>query len=143
MAIPVVRVSLDLCVHSIIVVRLIRLHLRRMIVGVETCGVACDDADLLTVLVGTSRAMLLRVFQPVGSKQRGSVTLAASQLSALRYSRWELWTAEGVTAVVPTASRERVVAALELSGDLFVGRTSPRHEHHVEASKAENGNRQD
>lgn len=78
--IPVVGVSLDLCIHSIIVVLLILLHLRRMIAGVETCGVACDDADLLTVLIGTSRAMLLRIFQPVGSKQRGSVTLALGQM---------------------------------------------------------------
>lgn len=69
--VAVVGVSLDLCIHSVIVVLLILLHLRWMVVGVETCGVACDDADLLTVLIGTSRAMLLRIFQPVGSKQRG------------------------------------------------------------------------
>lgn len=61
----------------------------------------------------------------------------------LRYSRWELWTAEGVAAVVPAASREGVVSALELPGDLFVGRATSRDEHHVKAREAENGNRQD
>lgn len=67
----------------------------------------------------------------------------SSQSIAFHNSRWELWPAEGVAAVVPAAPREGVVAALELSGHLFVGRTSPRHQHHVKARKAKNGNRQD
>lgn len=42
-----------------------------------------------------------------------------------------------VATVVPAAARERVVAALELARDLFVGGAAPRHQHHVESRQTE------
>lgn len=53
-----------------------------------------------------------------------------------------LWTALGVAAVVPTAARKRIVATLELAGDLLVGGSPPRHQHHVEPGQAEDRYRQ-
>lgn len=53
-----------------------------------------------------------------------------------------LWTALGVAAVVPTAARKRIVATLELAGDLLVGGSPPRHQHHMEPGQAEDRYRQ-
>jgi hypothetical protein len=57
--------------------------------------------------------------------------------------RWILRPTQCVTTVVPTASRERIVAALKLAGDLLVGGSASRNEHHVKAREAEDGNRED
>lgn len=66
-SVPMVRVSLHLRVHSVVIVRLLLrlLHLRLMTVGVEGGAIACDDADLLIVLVCTSRAMFSCALQSV------------------------------------------------------------------------------
>lgn len=46
------------------------------------------------------------------------------------------------TTVIPAASRERVVATLELSRDLFVRCSSTRDKHHVEARQTKYWNRE-
>lgn len=55
MSIPMIRVSLDLLVHAIIVLWLVRLLLLSllnlwMIVGIKSTVLAVDDADLLIVV---------------------------------------------------------------------------------------------
>jgi hypothetical protein len=53
MAVPVIGVGFHLCVHSIIVVRLLlwlHLHLLRMSVGIDSCIITIYDADLLICL---------------------------------------------------------------------------------------------
>jgi len=47
-----------------------------------------------------------------------------------------------VAAVVPTAARERIVAALEFSRHLLIGCPTPRHQYHVEAGQSEDGDGQ-
>lgn len=47
-----------------------------------------------------------------------------------------------IAAVVPAATRERVVAALELASHLLIGGAATRHQHHVEASQTKDRNRQ-
>lgn len=51
--------------------------------------------------------------------------------------------AERVAAIVPAASRERVVPALELPSHLLVSRPASRHKHHVEACQSKDRDRQD
>ena len=48
--------------------------------------------------------------------------------------------AQGVTAIEATIFGERVVAASELAGDLFVGGPSSGHQHDVKSGQAEDGN---
>lgn len=43
---------------------------------------------------------------------------------------------------MPATAREWIIAALELAGDLLVGRSAPRHQHHVKAGQAEDGDGQ-
>jgi hypothetical protein len=59
-SVSMIRVRLHLRVYSVVIKLLLLrlLHLRRMIVGIECSAVTCYDANLLIVLVGTSRAML-------------------------------------------------------------------------------------
>lgn len=47
-----------------------------------------------------------------------------------------------VTAILPAAPREGIVAALKLARDLFVGRPTPGHQHHVKTRQSKNWNRQ-
>jgi hypothetical protein len=68
--VSMIRVRFHLRVHVAIIVNWLLLwrrllHLRGMIVGVECSVVARDDADLLIVFVGATRAVLASVFQSV------------------------------------------------------------------------------
>lgn len=65
MSVSMIRVCFHLSVYSVIVVLLLllsRLYLSWMVVGIESGAFACDDANLLVILVGASRTILLALF---------------------------------------------------------------------------------
>ena len=54
-----------------------------------------------------------------------------------------MWSTQGVTTVVPTGLRKRVVPSPELSRDLLIGGPAPRHEDHVESGEPKDGDDQE
>lgn len=48
----------------------------------------------------------------------------------------------GVATIVPTATREWIVATLEFAGHLFVGGATAGHQHHMETGQTKNWYRQ-
>lgn len=106
-------------------------RVQRLLLRVEMAAgaVATAATTRATVVRDCTDRLVLLVGPP------GNVLLRLQQTGVLR-------TALGVAAVVPAAARERIVATLELAGDLLVGGAPPRHQHHVEPGQAKDRDRQ-
>lgn len=100
-------------------------------IGLLIGPIVAYSAYCLILRLRSSRCVLLRLQKTVGGKTVSeSVVIHINRKSSLPGI---LWSKLSVTAVVPTAARERIVAALELASHLFVGGATPRYQHHVEA----------
>lgn len=116
----IVRVRSHLRVNSIIVMLLLLCGWNG--VRIEPTSAASIftryDTNLLAVLVDVPRAIPLHLFQ-----------------------RWILRSKQRKAAIVVAATRERIVAALELARHLLIGGATARHQHHVKTRKSEDWNR--
>lgn len=135
-SVPMIRVSLHLRIHAIIVMLLWWLLLSllldlRMIVGIKSAILTRDDANLLIVVFGATWAVLFSIFEAVEGEK--SIRHWSDYATSCWYLRGILRSAKRVTTIVPATSRKRIVAALELPGYLLVGRSTSRHKHHVKA----------
>lgn len=136
----IICVSSHLRVHSIIV----KLLLLRVWNGVRVeptsraSTLTRDDTNLLMALIDTSRTIPFHLFQPDMCVERDSLCLSHFQLALFTvYSRWILRSQQRKAAIVVATARERIIAALKLSGHLLVGCASTRHQHHVKTRESE------